>query len=57
MADDGPWIIVLGENASCNECEHLPMVICPNGDCFDPLGHISLLPRYTLSRLQVGKVP
>ena len=40
VTDDGPQTTVLGEDASRDECQNLPMVVCPSGDCLDPLGHI-----------------
>ena len=40
VADDGSQTTVSGEDASCDEAQYIPMVVCPSGDCFDPLGHI-----------------
>ena len=40
VADDGPRTTVSGEDASCDESQNLPMIVCPSGDCLDPLGHI-----------------
>ena len=40
FADDGPWTTVSGEDTSRNELKHLPMVVCPSGDCFNTVGHI-----------------
>ena len=40
VADDGSRTIVSSEDASCDESQNLSMIVCPGGDCFDPLGHI-----------------
>ena len=40
IADDSPRTTVSGEDTSCDEPKNLPMVVCPSGDCLDPLGHI-----------------
>ena len=40
VADDGHQTTVSGKDASHDKSEYLSMIVCPSGDCFDPLGHI-----------------
>ena len=48
VTDDGSRITVSGEDASCDEYQNLLMVVCPSGDCLDPLGHIVHRHQYVL---------
>ena len=48
VTDDGSRRTVSGEDTLCDESQNLPMVVCPSGDCLDPLGHIVHRHQYVL---------